>query len=104
MKVRNEVVKWSSVAVLRKMVKNVGLSEVNYPINTNPSKPVLLISDHLDVDPTSVLEKSAERQLADLNLLRRLKTAILLKTKEDGPHIRLRHQHVQDPDGKIVSL
>ena len=83
MKVCDEVMKGSSAAVLRKMVKNFGLSDVHDPINKNPPKPVLLISDHLDMDRT-VLEKSAEKQLAELNILRRLKMAILLKMKGTG--------------------
>ena len=103
-RVRDEVMKGSSAVVLRKIVKHFSLSNVHYHMNTNPAKPVLLISEHVDMDQTVLLEKSAERKLAELNFLRQLKTDILVKMKEDGPHIRLRHQNVPEPDGKIGSL
>ena len=72
-KVRDEVMKGSSAGVLRKMVKHFSLSDVHYPINTNPAKPVLLISEHVNMDQTELLEKFVERKLAEQNFLRRLK-------------------------------
>ena len=104
MKVCDEVMKGSSAGVLRKMVKHFSLSDVHYPINTNPAKPVLLISEHVNMDQTELLEKFVERKLAEQNFLRRLKADILLKTKEDRPYICLRHQNVPEPDGKIGYL
>ena len=103
-KIRDEVTKGSSIGVLQKMIKHFSLSDVYYPIDTSPANPVLLISEHVNMDQTELLEKFVERKLAQQNFLRRLKADILLMTKEDEPYICLRHQNVPEPDGKIGSL
>ena len=103
-KIRDNVRRGSSPLVLRKMVKHFGLSEAHYPINTNPSKPVLLISEHEDLEKAALLAKAVAKDLVEKNSLRRLKAAIRLKMKEDRPHLRLRHQHEPDADGTMGSL
>ena len=87
--------------VLRKMVKHFRLSEAYDPINTNPSKPVLLISKHEDFDKGALLAKAVAKDLSEKNALQRLKATIRLHMKEDGPHVHLRHQHEPDKDGTM---
>ena len=90
--------------VLRKMVKHFGLSKAHYPINTNPSKPVLLICEHEDLDKAALLANAVATDLLGKNSLRRLKAAMRLEMKEDGSHVRLRHQHEPDKDGTMKSF
>ena len=56
----NEMVtRGTSSVVLRKLVKDFGLSGYKYPINTNTAKPALIISEHLDDSKAEGLEKNS---------------------------------------------
>ena len=103
-KIRDNVKRGSLPLVLRKMVKRFGLSETHYPINTNPPKPVLLISEHVDLDKAALLVRAAAKDLVEKNSMRRLKAAMWLKTKDDGPHMRLKHQLKLDAYGTMGRL
>ena len=88
-KIRDDVMRRIWPLVLRKMVKHFGLSEAHYPIHTNPSKPVLLISDYVDLDKAALSARAVAKQLVEVNSLRRLKAAIQLQMKACGPSSKL---------------
>ena len=64
MMIRDSMMRGTSATVLRKLVKKFGLSKVDYKINTSTSKPVLLISDHPDINATEVVQKKKEKVAA----------------------------------------
>ena len=57
--------KGSLAVILRNVVKNFDLSDFHYPINTTPSKPVLLISDYPDLERPELLEKKLEKEAVE---------------------------------------
>ena len=91
--------KGTSTAVLRKFVKDGGLSGSKYPINTNPKIPVLLISDCPDVDKNNQVEVeiskavAREKKLGEDAFISEIRAIVVRKMKE-GPHIWARHQHL----------
>ena len=95
-------IKGTSPAVLRKLMKDDDLSINKFPINTNPRQPVLLISDHSDVDKNNkeeVAEEKAKAQAkkqAQEEILHEIKAKLVLKMKQ-GPHLCTSHQEVPPP-------
>ena len=92
--------KGTSPAVLWKLVHYVGISRSKYTINTTPSMPVLLISNHPDFNKHNKVEVEEEKaagtrdkKLAQDAFLSEIWAKVVCMMKED-PHIRARHQHV----------
>ena len=89
--------KGTSPAVLQKLVKYGGLSGSKYPINTNPKVPVLLISNHPNIDKNNKVEvekekaMAREKNLAQDAILSEIQVKVVRKMRE-GPHLRARHQ------------
>ena len=76
--------KGTAAEVLRNLVEDFQLSKFNYPINTNPHQPVLLISEHLDDTKDEVIlkkrMKDRENEIRDT----KCRNAIKLKVKSGG--------------------
>ena len=93
--------KGTSPAVLQGLVHDSGRSRSKYTINTHPSIPVLLISNHPDFNKHNKMEVEEEKaaatrdkKLAQYTFLCEIWAKVVCKMKE-GPHSQARHQHIQ---------
>ena len=79
--------------MLHKLVKDDDLSRSKHPINTNPRLPVLLLSNHKDVDKSNKDEVAVTKVMAEANnqtqdyMLRDIWPKPVLKMKE-GLHVQ----------------
>ena len=95
----------TSSIVLRKLVRDFELSKYKYPINTGTTETVLLIWEHPDDSKAEALDKKRLKAVEKRMTESRLKSAIKLKRKAQGPYTRVMHQYgVDKEDGNIGGL